>query len=119
MNDRTLRLKSHQPENPPAPVERATVGRRVWYWSGAEEQAPFNLGDPRQPYDAGVIYVNGDGRVNLLVTDHFGEAHPVHMVEMHNPSDEIHPDGPDRHARYKDGYATWMPYHVKKGTGSS
>ena len=51
-----------------APVERPTVGRRLYYWSDVLNGVVDNL----QPFDAGVLYVHPDGKVNLLVTTHEG-----------------------------------------------
>lgn len=97
----------------PDPVERASVGRRVWFWCGQNTPAPLNVHGAEQAFDAGVLYVHADGRVNLLVTDHYGAQSSMHGVRLVNPSPT------DQHNLMENGYATWMPYQVKKGTGSS
>lgn len=95
------------------PVERASVGCRVWFWLGQAADPltlnPLSIGSSGQAFDAGVLYVHADGRVNLLVTDHFGEQRVVHGAALRNPSPQ------DQHRLQEFSYATWMPYQVKKG----
>lgn len=79
------------------PSTTPTIGRRVYYWP--EPGFPCNRLDDNQPYDAGIVYVYPDGRVNLLVTDHMGQTMPV----MRAPFGEAR-DGPDA------GFADWMPF---------
>jgi hypothetical protein len=76
-----------------------TVGRRVWFWPG-NTAGRYNCIDPRQPFDAGVLYVHNERSVNLLVTDHAGfqfTANEAVLLQDDDPS----PEGP---------HATWMPY---------
>jgi len=83
-----------------APLERPTVGRRLYYWSHLHN----GVLDPAQPFDAGVLFVHEDGRVNLMVTTHSGAQRIERNVEVRNP-------GEDRQGHEAaEGYATWMPF---------
>ena len=87
-----------------APVERPTVGRRLYYWSHLHN----GVLDPAQAFDAGVLFVHEDGRVNLLVTTHSGAQRIERNVEVRNP-------GEDRQGHEAvEGYATWMPFQRKQ-----
>jgi len=87
-----------------APVERPTVGRRLYYWSHLHN----GVLDPAQAFDAGVLFVHEDGRVNLLVTTHSGAQRIERNVEVRNPSE-------DRQGHEAvEGYATWMPFQRKQ-----
>ena len=85
-----------------------TIGRRVWYWPSEED---FKLGrfsaDPKQPFDAGVIFVHlpDAEKVNLQVTDHNGCTFAVAHVWL----DTLPEDGVGA-----PGTATWMPYQTQK-----
>lgn len=76
-----------------------TVGRRVWYWPKKDEK---NIADHEQPFDAGIVHVNGDGTVNLDVKNEYGYPltgkHHITLVES-----------PDKAV---PGQASWMPYQV-------
>jgi hypothetical protein len=87
-----------------APVERPTVGRRLYYWSHLHN----GVLDPAQAFDAGVLFVHADGRANLLVTTHSGAQRIERNVEVRNP-------GEDRQGHEAaEGYATWMPFQRKQ-----
>ena len=85
-----------------------TIGRRVWYWPSEED---FKLGrfsaDPKQPFDAGVIFVHlpDAEKVNLLVTDHNGCTFAVAHVALRTLSENCEAE---------PGTATWMPYQIQK-----
>lgn len=87
-----------------APVERPTVGRRLYYWSHLHN----GVLDPAQAFDAGVLFVHEDGRVNLLVTTHAGAQRIERNVEVRNPGEDRQGHGAP------DGYATWMPFQRKQ-----
>lgn len=80
-----------------------TIGRRVWYWPEKHESTHERVLDPRQPCDAGVVFVHDDRCVNLLVTDHAGDTHRRWNVRLLQAGEE-RPGG---------GFAEWMPYQVK------
>lgn len=82
----------------PAP----TVGRRVWYWS--DDADIGNIISRNQPFDAGIVYVHGNGRVNLAVTDHRGNVFPRTDVRLVTPGD-VEP-------LHGHGVAQWMPVQV-------
>lgn len=100
----------------PAPVDKInpektteptpTIGRRIWYYPRATDSAMTTL-DRNMPMDAGIVYVHGDGKVNLLVTDHLGNTFARKYVP-------IIPQG--RMCDSLAGYARWMPYQVKTET---
>ena len=82
---------------------KPTIGRRVWFWTGGME----NVRDQAQAFDAGVIFVNGDGTVDLSVTDHTG----LQLLRRSVPLGDARREGPpDAHNHGHGDYATWMPY---------
>src|SRR5688500_1957691 len=87
-------------------MQQPSVGRKVWYWAPGEEAEQADcLLDVSQPFDATVLYVAPNGRVNLKVIDHGGEETDYTNVELRDP------DSSDQHCHAEDrGYATWMPY---------
>lgn len=76
-----------------------TVGRRVYYQQHHNDVSVDGLtAISDQPFDAGVVHVNCDGSLNLVVTDHFGVTRyreSVEQSETENP---------------QDGTWYWMPY---------
>lgn len=76
-----------------------TVGRRVWFWPG-NTTGRYNCIDPRQPFDAGVLFVHNERCVNLLVTDHAGFQFTQNSAQLLQDDDPA-PEGP---------HAAWMPY---------
>lgn len=75
-----------------------TVGRIVWFYSDSGA-------DPL----AAIVTMVWDARlVNLCVFDRAGLPFPQAEVVMMQPEDEV-PPGP---------YCCWMPYQVKKQSGS-
>jgi hypothetical protein len=76
-----------------------TIGRRIWYWPDADS-TQLTIEDFNQAFDAGVIFVQPDGTVNLVVTDHTGDQEVLESVVI---TDEATP-----------GCAQWMPYQEKQ-----
>lgn len=85
-----------------------TVGRRVWFWPG-NTAGRYNCVDPKQPFDAGVLFVHDDRTVNLLVTDHLGFQFTVREATLLQDDDPA-PDGP---------CAAWMPYQKGQARAQS
>jgi hypothetical protein len=87
---------------------KPSVGRKIYYYPKGNESIPgignaFNKGD--QPFDATIVYVHSDDRVNLFVSDHDGNVFTKRHVEivaagMSVPSET--------------GYAQWMEYQVNQ-----
>lgn len=92
---------------------KPTIGRRVWYWPS---QADFDSGadshDPSQPFDAGVVCVNGDRSVNLTITDHEGITWFQEGVQLVQPED-TQPSTTD------GGFAVWMDYQIQQAAPQS
>lgn len=80
-----------------------TVGRKVWFYTMATDH--FRVADPKQPFDATVVFVHTPTLVNLLVVNHSGQTMVREGVELRDPS----PD--DKHGADTE-FATWMPYQV-------
>lgn len=88
------------------PVMVPTVGRRLWFWPCSTlMDKGFRQLDPKQPCDAGVIYVHPDGTVNVMATDHRGVQVAFHNVPV-LPADALRGDDPSA------AYAQWMPYQA-------
>lgn len=86
-----------------------TIGRRVWYWPGTNDKVSMvhHQTEPPQPFDAGVVFVHDDRRVNLQVSDHIGCIHTRLSVPLVQPGDPT-PEG---------AHATWMPYQIGQAKG--
>lgn len=82
---------------------KPTVGRRVYAWQG--KFTGFTEMDPNQAFDAGILFVHPDGKVNLAVTDHIGNTAVCSGVELRDPKG-------DEHGKEDCLYATWMPYQM-------
>ena len=90
-----------------SPVNKPTIGRRVWFRPSAAFLASnpiLTQFNPEQPMDAGIVYVHHDHMVNLIVTDHVGKTLAVPSVPLlagHYVADED-----------TDVYCCceWMPY---------
>jgi len=82
---------------------KPTIGRKVWLWVGNEG---FAILDPKQAFDATVVFVHPDGKVNLSFSDH--EANGPLMAEFVTLRD---PQIDDQHGT-PGMIATWMPYQV-------
>lgn len=87
-----------------------TIGRRVWFWPvGQDDVEEFNVLDPEQPCDAGIVFVVGPNPddfgtlVNLIITDHFGYTHRRRRVNLLYPGQVSGRDV---------SHATWMPYQI-------
>ena len=78
---------------------KPSVGRKVWY--SPEEMQGVKLGE--QPFDATVVYVHDDRRVNLLVVDHAGNWLYVEKAPLLQEDDAPQPGG---------GHCYWMPYQT-------
>lgn len=90
-----------------SPIIKPTIGRRVWFRPSAAFLASnptLAQLNPEQPMDAGIVYVQHDHMVNLIVTDHVGKTLAVPSVPLlagHYVADED-----------TDVYCCceWMPY---------
>lgn len=91
------------------PTITPTIGRRVWAWQG--EFTGLTAVAPNQPFDAGIIFVHLDGKVNLAVTDHIGNTATSFAVELRDPKG-------DSHGKEDRLYATWMPYQMGQAKAS-
>lgn len=106
----------NEPEQPPEPLTWAsipgpqliqpTIGRRVWYWPSIDDidhayDPVLKQLDKEQAFDAGIVFVHDDRRVNLSVKDHFGKSFARLNVPLIQEGDAIPSGG---------GYAAWMPY---------
>lgn len=79
-----------------------SIGRKVWFFSGSTTGAQ----DPKQAFDATVIFVHNPTTVNLVATNHWGTSMSLASVQLRDPTPE------DTHGKEPFGYATWMPYQV-------
>jgi hypothetical protein len=101
---------SETDSNTPAPAHppgfiAPSIGRKLWYWPVNQ---PIGCHDTRQAFDATVVFVHPNGRVNLVVRDHEAVQHAVLEVLLVQEG-EPRPMFP---------HATWMPFQVgqaKKG----
>lgn len=86
---------------------KPTIGRKVWfrqnYIGSVDSGKPIANLDHRQPMDATIIYVWSDVMVNLLVLDHYGNAHRATSVTLLQGNDNPLPPG---------AYCEWMPYQT-------
>ena len=90
------------------PTITPTIGRKVWYWpSDYQRRTGLTVADG-QPCDATVVHVRADGRVNLRVTDHIGNTHPLTGIELVQGATPAHAE------EAPEGCATWMPYQAKQ-----
>lgn len=88
------------------PLILPTVGRRVWFWPTTHcLDNGFRQLDPKQPCDAGVIYVHPNGRVNVMATDHRGLTVAFYDVEI-MPANHVQEGPPSA------PFAQWMPYQA-------
>lgn len=93
------------PEVELGPAITPTVGRRVHFWPNDEHAAALGVFDAQQPCDAGIVYVWGDRRVNVLVTGPSGTQHTLQGVRLLQ-GDEQPAEG--------ESYAAWMPYQISQ-----
>lgn len=84
-----------------------SIGRKVWFWASENfiEQVEEDPMDPKQAFDATVVFVHPSGLVNLQVFTHTGEGGLVESCHLRDPGEA------DEHGGEED-YATWMPYQV-------
>jgi hypothetical protein len=86
---------------------KPTIGRKIYYHPVAGEAGSngvaFNKGD--QPFDATIVYVHGNGSVNLRVTDHNGDTFAKRNVRLIQAGEKAPTEG---------GYAQWMEYQMRK-----
>jgi hypothetical protein len=88
-----------------------TIGRVVWYRPSPKDCAQMSLISD-QPLKADVVYVHGNGLVNLRIIDHLGAPHARQSIPLRQDGDpEPTYDGKPV------GYCEWMPYQkaVAKG----
>lgn len=78
---------------------KPTIGRVVYYRTPGMTE----------PQSATIAYVHGDRMVNLRVISHGGEAFGATSIQLVQPG-EPKPEGVP--------FCHWMPYQVKKATGS-
>lgn len=81
---------------------KPTVGRQVWFrhnWTYPSNVQPL---DGVQPMSAVIVFVHGDGFVNLSVLDHMGQHHAVQNVPLISLGDPV-PTG---------YYAEWPVYNT-------
>lgn len=81
-----------------------TVGRIVHYFGVSDAPTPAGIG----PLAAVITAVHGPNCVNLAVFDGNGHVHSRTSVTLVQPG----------HEAPANSYCTWMPYQVKKTTGS-
>ena len=79
-----------------------TIGRKVWYWGTDAGSAQ----DPKQAFDATVIFVHNPTCVNLAVTNHGGTSSTANSVQLLDYSDDFHGSAV--------AHATWMPYQQQQ-----
>ena len=79
-----------------------TIGRKVWLFATAAACAQ----DSAQAFDATIIYVHPDGKINVYYVNHWGTAGSFDNVELRDPS------ASDCHGKESVAYCTWMPYQV-------
>lgn len=85
-----------------------TVGRRIWFWPG-NTAGRYNCIDPRQPFEAGVLFVHNERSVNLLVTDHAGFQRTISEAVLLQDDDPVL-EGP---------HATWMDWQRAQAKGQA
>ncbi len=95
------------PEVELGPAITPTVGRRVHFWPNEEHAAALGVFDAQQPCDAGIVYVWGDRRVNILVTGPSGTQNTLQGVRLLQ-GDEQPDEG--------ESYAAWMPYQISQAS---
>ncbi len=79
-----------------------TVGRKVWYRPGGEQDLIMSV-NGQDPLDATIVAVHSDKMVNLVVFDSNGTQFVRHSVELVQAED-TKPDG--------IGFCHWMPYQI-------
>ena len=79
-----------------------TVGRKVWY-SPTAADADFSTKLGEQPFDATIVYVHSDRRVNLACFNHRGYPLLRQGVTLLQDEDAPTPGG---------GHCSWMPYQI-------
>ncbi len=77
---------------------KPTIGRIVWYIPDGNEGESFEYYSD-QPCMAQVTYVHADDVINILVTDHEGNQHPMAGVGLIDCYSDSSP-----------GHCEWMPY---------
>lgn len=85
-----------------------TIGRKVHFWPAVNNESASIDGivlDTMQPFDATVVFVHDDRKVNLVVRDHAGLQMKRDNVTLVQDGDEV----PDRE---QAGFACWMPYQL-------
>lgn len=80
---------------------KPTVGRKVYFYSTAGHRAACDAGTD-QPFDATIIFVQGDDSVNIMATNHTGDMQPILGVMFQGLGMAV-PNG---------AHAAWMPYQL-------
>lgn len=75
-----------------------SIGRKVWFTPAKNYDGRT---DRQQPYDATIVYVWDNRKVNLRVTDHHGHSEGVESVTLIQEGDLLPEDG---------RYCCWMPF---------
>ena len=94
-----------------------TVGRIVWYRPYPETSCPAETFEG-QPLAAIIVVVLSPRLVNIALWDVYGKTGGRQSVPLRQPEDDIPPRQPDPNKMPASGYCEWMPYQVKKKTGS-
>jgi hypothetical protein len=87
-----------------------TVGRVLWYWPSLYDLSQMRQMNVDQPFRAHVDYVHNDRKVNLTVTDHYGQRHFRQLATLKQEGDRMQPGA---------AYAEWMPYQVGQAKASA
>lgn len=60
--------------------------------------------DKKQPFDATIVFVHDDGKINVRASDHYGRHFGIHGIELREPQ------AGDEHGQ--ENIVTWMPFQV-------
>lgn len=87
-------------------MQAPTIGRKVWYWCGVDQDENDLVIAEAQAFDATVIYVNNNNNyVTLAVIAHDGTPFTVENVQLFDPGTITM-----EHNVNDEAAATWMPY---------
>ncbi len=78
-----------------------TIGRKIWFWPNQTADASYTVLDAKQAFDASVVFVAKDERVNITFSDHTGTPFIRHNVLVHQGGEPV---------AAGTCYCTWMPY---------
>lgn len=94
------------------PTIAPTVGRKVWFWVGAEFGPQPATTNSVLPVDATICNVFPDGGVVLAGFDHYGNPWRSSKDDPIRFADDTVDHAPDEHYSREEGYATWMPFQL-------